>query len=431
MTRFQSIATILVAAILANDSAIASSEESSGVVDKITQAATDNRTRLAFDGKTFSGPAYDKLVAESKEAQFLLIGEEHGIAENPLLAAQLFVELSDDGYEHLAIEISPTMATVLDRTLYDDGIDGLRALFARRGGEPAFFGMDEEAELIAAARQTSKRKKPVLLGVDYEVASDPILLEILKEKRKPKAAANALDALIAASDAAWAKYYETSGPQFLFSFSGDPALVRSVKEAWPGRDQEAETILNTLEETLEINKLWVERKPWESNARRAAHFRSNFLQHWEGLATRKGGPKIVVKLGASHLVRGRNMVGTFDLGTLLPEIAALHGEETLSLLVLPGAGSMTAVLDPTTWTFREAPGKDGYAVGVEAVTAAAYDDAFTLIDLRPLRQHITPRVAKSHGDLARIIHGFDMMLIFTGSTAAGELVHDAPSRAVE
>ena len=431
MFKIFTIAAGSLAALLNFNAANATSEESPGPTDKITQAASDNRLRLLFDGETFSGPAWEKLVAESREAQFLLIGEEHGIAENPLLAAQLFVELSDDGYEHLAIEISPTMATVLDRTLYEDGLDGLRDLFTRRGGEPAFFGMDEEAELIAIARETSTKKKPVLLGVDYEVASDPILLEILKEKRKPKAAANALDSLIVASDAAWAKYYETRGPQYLFSFSGDPALVRAVKEAWPGRDKEAETILNTLEETLEINKLWVERKPWESNARRAANFRSNFLQHWEYLATRKGGPKMMVKLGASHLVRGRNMVETFDLGTLLPEVAALHGEVTLSLLVLPGAGSMTAVLDPTTWTFREAPGKDSYAVGVEAVTAAAYEDAFTLIDLRPLRQHITPRVAKSHGDLARIVHGFDMMLIFAGGTASGEFVHEAPSRAVE
>ena len=407
---------------------LAQTEEVLTVTGEITKSATENRYQLNYDGIVFSGPAYEKLLTEAKDAQFFLIGEEHGIAENPLLAAQLFGDLADHEYKNLVIEISPPMAEVLDRTLLDDGLDGLRTLFAERGGEPAFFGMDEEATLLAAARQTSRSKKPVLLGVDYEVASDPILLQILAEKRKPKAAEEALDLLIAASDAAWAKYYETSGPQFIFSFSGDPALVRAVKDAWPKRDDESSWILDTLEETLEINKLWVSREGWKSNARRAANFRANFLRHWQDIKGPKDRRKMMVKLGGSHLVRGRTQSETFDLGTLLPEIAATHGEKTFSVLMLPGAGAMTAVLDPTSWTFRPAPGKDSYGTGLDALTQAVFDDGFTLIDLRPIRAHVTPRVAKTDVDLARIVHGFDMILIFTGGTPSAEFDHVAPSR---
>ncbi|NNE42380.1 MAG: hypothetical protein HKN14_15845, partial [Marinicaulis sp.] len=346
--------------------------------------------------------------------------------------AQLFTRLADDGYEHLVIETSPAMASILDEALREDGLDGLRALYAQRGGEPAFFGMEEEAELLAAARATSNAKSPVLLGVDYEVASDPVLLRRLQEKRKPKAASAAMDTLVAASDAAWAKYFKTSGPQYIFSFSGDPELVRAVEAAWQKRDEEAAWILDTIEETLEINRRWVSGEGWQSNARRAALLRSNFLRHWRDHASRRGdGPKMMLKLGASHLVRGRNMVETFDLGALLPEIAAMADKRTVSLFVVPGPGSMTAVLNPTNWTYIEAPGKDSYAKDLGAVMDAAFDDGFTLIDLRALRPHMRPQLADAHVDLARIIHGFDYMLVLTGGTASGELDHFAPPRSVE
>ena len=110
----------------------------------------------------------------------MLIGEEHGIAENPMLVARLFTALAADGYEKLVIEISPPMAAMLDAVARDDGIEGIRELFALPGGEPAFFGMREEAELIVAARSALPEAREVFWGVDYEVASDRPLLRQLR-----------------------------------------------------------------------------------------------------------------------------------------------------------------------------------------------------------------------------------------------------------
>jgi hypothetical protein len=53
--------------------------------EKITKGAIEHRLQLGFDGNTFSGPAWDRLVTEGAAAQFFLVGEEHGIAENPKL----------------------------------------------------------------------------------------------------------------------------------------------------------------------------------------------------------------------------------------------------------------------------------------------------------------------------------------------------------
>lgn len=402
--------------------AAAAAAQTDDLAARLTTAAAENRYAIMHEGDAFAGPGFDKLLAEGKAAQFFLIGEEHGVAENPKLAAALFETLAGDGYRHFAIEISPPMASVLDVALREDGLDGLRALYAQPGGEPAFFGMKEEAEMLAAVRSAVSIRKPVLWGVDYAVTSDQYLLGLLADKRKPRAAADALAALKAASDASWAQYFETRNPQFIFSFSGDPALVKAVRDAWPRRDAETGWILDTLEETLAINRDFVSGKGFQSNQRRADLIRGNFLRHWRAAAKPGDAPKIMAKMGANHLIRGRNYTETFDLGSLLPEMAAAADQKTFSLLVLPGPGAMTAVFDPTDFSFRAAPGKDGYERGLGPLYAAAPGDGFALIDLRPLRPLLGGR-AEADPALKSAAHGFDMVLIMNGSTPSSEFEH--------
>jgi hypothetical protein len=81
----------------------------------ISKAAAGGRMRLDYQRGRFSGPAWDWLLAQGRAAQFFLLGEEHGIAENPKLAAQLFAALVPSGYSKVAIEISAPMAGELDR----------------------------------------------------------------------------------------------------------------------------------------------------------------------------------------------------------------------------------------------------------------------------------------------------------------------------
>ena len=419
-TRF----ALLFAALFFTSATFADEAAEPTIEDKITNAAIEHRSRLNFDGNTFSGPAWDHILAEGAAAQFFLLGEEHGIAENPKLVAQLFSELSNRGYSTLAIEISPTMAWLLDAALAKNGLDGLRALFAQPGGEPAFYGMAEEAQMLAAVREAAPTDEPVLWGTDYEVAGDRQLIELLERAEKPAAAAAALAVLKEASAASWAKYEETGSPQHIFAFAGDPALAKAVREAWPEPDARSEVILNTLEKTLSINSLWMGGKPWESNQARAALQRENFLRYWRAEKQHGTAPKVLAKYGASHMVRGLSKTAVFDLGTLLPEIAAIEGGHSFSLLVLPGAGSSIAGLDPSDWSYESRPADRGYIKGVGPLMSAAFEDAFTLIDLAALR----PVVGMSRGDLGddlfRTIHGFDMLLVMSGSTPSGELAHE-------
>ena len=385
---------------------------------QLQAAATEHRLVLDYADGRFSGPAWEMLLAEGRKAQFFAIGEEHGIAENPKLAAALFAELVKEGYSKLAIEISPPMASALDQALADGGLPGLQALYTQTGAEPAFYGMREEAEFLAAARAAAPAG-PFLWGADYEVGADRHLLRRLAELPKPEVAEQALQALVDASNASWAKYAETGGPQYIFSFAGDPELVRSLRAAWPAPDAEANWILDTLEETLVINQLWVSGQGWRSNERRGAFLRDNFLRHWRQARQAGPAPRVMLKFGASHVVRGRNMTDTYDIGALLPELAALEGRPSFSVLVLPGVESQIARFNPVDWAYHPAPAKDGYAKDLEPLTAAAHDDAFTLIDLRQLRPIVGMRDPSEAR--RRIVLGFDALLVMSGSTASANL----------
>jgi hypothetical protein len=386
--------------------------------ERISRAAAESRMRLEYQRGLFSGPAWDWLLEQGRAAHFFLLGEEHGIAENPKLAAQLFATLVPAGYSKVAVEISPPMAREIDSALTGGGLAALRRMFAIRASNTAFFGMREEAEWLAAARSALPAGRPFLWGLDYEAFADRHLLGLLRAKRKPAAAAAALARLERASNESWARFEATGDYKYMYTFSGDPALVRAVRAAWPKADPDSAGILDTLEQTFQINRLWIEKRHWESNALRAANLRSNFLRH--RCSARKEDARIFMKFGASHLMRGRNTTGTFDLGTLVPELAEIEGRKAFSLLVLPGPGTEIAGFDPKTFgvTPQKVEGSE-YMKGLQPIIAAAHPDAFTLFDTHALRPLLGRSGADSH--LVDFVHGFDAILVMSGSTASRAL----------
>jgi len=171
--------------------------------EKITAAAIKHRLQLDFDGSTFSGPAWDRLVAEGVAAQFFLIGEEHGIAENPVLIAQLFSKLSTHGYSKLAIEISPTMAWLQEESLYYESMkhDGTLPIV----GVNTFLPPDGHGEVgeIELMRSSDSEKVQQVRNVELfreahweEGAARLSMLQKVARERK-----NTFDALMEAAKA--------------------------------------------------------------------------------------------------------------------------------------------------------------------------------------------------------------------------------------
>lgn len=387
----------------------------------LASALVRSRMPLAYDGTTFSGAGLDWLLRQGSQAHAFLLGEEHGIAENPKLAAQLFTALAPLGYNQVAVEVSPPMASAIDRMMQGAGDPALRQFLSAPASRVPFFGLEEEFQWLTTAG-AAMRGAPFLWGLDYDICADRYLLAQLRSRPKPAAAAAALTALTAASTAAWTRYAETRDPRFIFSFAGDPNLVKAVRTAWPKPAPAAASILETLEQTLAINAAWVAGDGHQSNLLRAGFMRANLLRQWRRTAPHE---RLFMKFGASHLVRGLSMTDVFDLGSLVPELAAERGTSSFHLLVLPGPGTQTANLDPTQ--FRYVPGqRDEYGEGMDLFDQAILPGTFTLFDTKPLRALASSNNRDLPLPLWRTIHGFDAVLVMTGSTPSTNLARLAP-----
>src|SRR2546423_15701621 len=73
---------------------------------RLLEALQRNRLPLTMSGSP-AGRGWDWLVQQARDAQFTLIGEEHGGAETAPFAAALFHALCGSGHSPMSLERSP------------------------------------------------------------------------------------------------------------------------------------------------------------------------------------------------------------------------------------------------------------------------------------------------------------------------------------
>src|SRR5207244_7378721 len=112
----------------------------------------------------------------------------------------------------------------------------------------------------------------------------------------------------------WAQREKNPRPPFLFT--QDPAIVSAVRADWPNPDRESDTILRTLEESLAINAVARTGTAWDSSERRAQWMRNNLAERLREERGRASPPKVMMKFGYNHMIRGANYVNIFDVGKM-------------------------------------------------------------------------------------------------------------------
>jgi hypothetical protein len=349
-----------------------------------------------------AGRGWEWLVAEARNARFTLIGEEHGVAETARLSAALFTALRDSGYSRLAIELSPIIAQDIEAAARTNGLDGVLNFFGLPSTWSPFY-LREEAQLLASAISVVPRNEHVLWGLDRELFSAPYLISKLKVRVPP----NAREILVHLQD--------------LYSTAQDPAGVSALRAAWPNPDRESDTILRTLEESLAITAA-ARINGWAYSQRRAQWNRDNLAERLRDERTRGTSPKVMLKFGYNHMIRGANYVNTFDVGAMTDEVAALDGGHAFHIIVLPGPGSRQAVMGQGHNMVTVASDEwDEFQAGEQRLTRVLPNADATgheVIDLRALRPLAMRGLETWNPDVIRTIHGFDAAVIWKGAHAS-------------
>ena len=390
---------------------------------RLLEALQRNRLVLTLSHGVPAGPGWDWLVREARAARFTLIGEEHGVAETTLLSTALFRALSGSGYSRMAIELSPPIAEDIEAAARRNGLKGIEDVLTNPGAF-TFYNLREEAKFLADIIQAAPRNERVLWGLDREIFSDRYLISRL-ESRVPKRALGAFTRLKEASTNALARFEQTRNPDDLFLLSEDPALVSAVRAAWSNPDHQSELIMLTLEESLAIEAAERAGGAWPYLQRRAQWKRDNLTRLLTADQGRKVRPKIMMKFGYNHAIRGANYFNVFDLGSMADEAAALTGDRAFHVLVVPGFGSRQAVPgQKRSFGSVATDNFDSFNAGDRRLTRVLPNVNATgheVIDLRNLRPLAMRGLESWNTDLIRTIYGYDAAVIWKAAHASSGL----------
>jgi len=395
-------------------------QQQPGPQSRLLDALQRNRLALTInDGP--AGAGWDWLVKQARDARFTLIGEEHGVAETAQLSAALFKALRASGYSRMAIELSPIIAQDIETAARKNGLQGILDFYASPDTWSPMY-LREEAQFLTAVINSVPKNERVLWGFDRELFSDRYLISRL-ETKVPRSAKQSFARLKEASTNAWVQNQKNPGPPFLFT--QDPALVSAVRADWPNPDRESNTILRTLEESLAINAVARTGTAWDSSERRAQWMRNNLAERLREERGRGTPPKVMMKFGYNHVIRGANYVNIFDVGAMTDEVAALSGGRAFHILVLPGPGSRQAVLGPgRSFVSVSSDEFDEFRAGDQRLTRVLSNANATgheVIDLRALRPLAQRGLEGWNPDVVRTIYGYDAAVIWKGAHASSSL----------
>jgi hypothetical protein len=394
------------------------------VAAPLTDAIRSNAYPLTVTNGKLDGKGATLLRTAITAANFVMLGEDHGIAQIPALGSALCAELAPAGFRYLALEVGATVAPELEA--FARAADGAtrEAAFVKQYPETiAFYEWKEELAMLAACEQAAPYR---LWGVDQELMGAPVyvLPKILATKPGPTARA-AIEALIRDVAAAREVAAKTGDYMKLWLLSAKQATLDAAKASLAkDGSAEAQQLFAALLESRAIYLGYMSGQDYVSNRRRARLMKGTFLDDLSTAAKAdKASPKVLLKFGAWHMYRGLNPLRSNELGNMISEDAEGHKVEAVNLLVLGVKGSQLALTGlgraPAPHPLDLATDKDSEFKFLAPFYAELGKD-WTLFDLRPLR----PAFAKLRPvdpELERVIFGFDFLVLIPAPTPSHPL----------
>jgi hypothetical protein len=371
--------------------------------------------RLA-NGK-LEGPGAEFLLRQARNSRFVLVGEDHGIADIPEFCKAFFLELQAAGFNTLAVETGPITASLLQKMSRSQNPMGELGNFDRRYFfSIPFYNWREEAEFIFAFGKQGR-----ILGLDQEFVLSPSFhFQRLIELAPDDAARKVAEGMLKRAEDGQKQMLEQKNPGTVFMVTANESDFQALESAFhPNKNDEAEKIINELRVSWKIYALNFQGKFMESNSERALLMK----QHFHESNNQLGEPKILVKLGAYHAMRGRSLVGVHDIGNHLSEMAEGESKRSFHVLVLPVKGTVNAYR-PFTANVQDLaksydPVKEIDTADLRPLLDAAGTTGWIVLDFQAIRpQLLANKFGILDSGLAQLLWGYDAMVLIPEGRAA-------------
>ena len=365
---------------------------------------------LAIRNGRLQGAGASWLQSEADSAQFVFLGEDHGLAETELVTSAVWRTLVPLGYRHLALEEGPWIVSLMDRYVRGRGTEALAAYRAAivPGLPPASA---EHLDLVETLRQTTPHERgPVVWGLDQEQRAAPLLSRLVALAPTPTSR------VVAEATLAEAQRREATGHYLLDGYADQ---IGALQRAFSGRtSQETAWLLALLAQSNRIydnnNAPAAEQRGYAANQEREDMMKGWFLASYRS-AQHSGEtrPRVLLRLGDWHGMRGYSPTQVSSLGNFVAELARVEGGRLFNIAMTCGGGERSGI--------GEAAGQVQPCGAEQAAwfqpILPALSPPMTIFDLRPLRAAHHAGLVRVPAELVQYVYSYDALLIVSRSSA--------------
>jgi hypothetical protein len=383
-----------------------------------------NRGVISVQDGKLAGPSAEVLRRALSEAQFVALGEDHGIRQIPEFAAALCAELAPHGFHHMGLEIGTYVAEDLEKMARS--ADGRKQLaeFERKYAETiAFYNWQEEFAMLEKCETAASPGHMTIWGLDQEFmgATGFLADKILATNPGPEATA-ALETLLKETSEARAAAAKSGNPGDLFMLTAKQEELDHLRDLLKKQAKpEVQKLFDAFLLSREIYQKNTTGDYYKSNRERALLMKKNFSEPFAASSQSNGVlPKVFFKFGAYHMFRGINPLHSSELGNLISEAAEANQFSSVHILVAGVKGEQlhfAGIGKPAEAAPLDLRGEDSPFLFFKPLFDALVENSWTLYDLRALRDGFS-KYGKIDPELERVIFGYDFVVFIPDPKAS-------------
>ena len=384
-----------------------------------------NRGAISVQDGKLAGPNAEVLRAALADAQFVALGEDHGIRQIPEFAAALCAELASHGFHHMGLEIGTYVAPDLEKMARSaDGAKQLAEFEKKYPETIAFYNWQEEFAMLQKCETAASPGHMTIWGLDQEFmgATGFLADKILATNPGPEAKA-AIETLLKETYDAHGAAAKSGNPGDLFMMTAKQEELDHVRDLLKKQGKpEAQRLFEAFLVSREIYEKNMSGDYYKSNRQRALLMKKNFSEPFAA-STQSNGvlPKVFFKFGAYHMFRGINPLHSSELGNLIGEAAEANQFKSVHILIAGVKGEQlhfVGIGKPAEAAPLDlAAEKDSPFLFLKPLFDAQVENSWTLYDLRALRDGFS-KYGKIDPELERVIFGYDFVVFVPDPKAA-------------
>jgi len=392
---------------------------------EFTETLKKNRGAISVQEGKLAGPSAEVLRTAMAEAQFVALGEDHGIRQIPEFAAALCAELAPHGFHHLALEIGTYIAPDLEKMARS--AEGTKQLadFEKKYPETiAFYNWQEEFAMLQKCETAASPGHMTIWGLDQEFMGATSFLadKILATNLGPEAKA-AVETLLKEATEARLAAAKTGNPGDLFMMTAKQEELDHLRELLKKQGKpEAQRLFDAFLVSREIYQKNMSGDYYKSNRQRALLMKKNFSEPFAASSQSDGVlPKVFFKFGAYHMFRGINPLHSSEIGDLISEAAEANQLKSVHILIVGVKGEQlhfVGIGKPAEPGALDLAGdKDSSFLFFKPLFDMQIENSWTLYDLRALRDGFS-KYGKIDPEMERVIFGYDFVVFISDPKAS-------------